>query len=205
MWPGVSAMMNFRFGVAKYRYATSMVMPCSRSASSPSVSRERSISSWPRLREARATAASWSSKTARVSCSSRPIRVLLPSSTLPAVMKRRTPRSSTSCDRRSISPSSATLEIPFLLAPLHRDLGGPVVHARRAALGDRGDGGLGGDLGGGAGRGFDRAGAAHVADGAEAHRELLDLLAFARRRDLGHRDEQPASAHDVSPVRVVDR
>src|SRR6266550_147155 len=32
MCPGVSAMMKRRFGVAKKRYATSMVMPCSRSA-----------------------------------------------------------------------------------------------------------------------------------------------------------------------------
>jgi hypothetical protein len=39
--PGVSATMNERRGVAKYRYATSIVMPCSRSARRPSVSRAR--------------------------------------------------------------------------------------------------------------------------------------------------------------------
>ena len=43
MWPGVSAMMNLRRGVAKYRYATSIVMPCSRSARRPSVSSARLV------------------------------------------------------------------------------------------------------------------------------------------------------------------
>jgi hypothetical protein len=62
MWPGVSAMMNFRRGVAKYRYATSMVMPCSRSARSPSVSRARLVKSSPRSRLVRSTASSWSAK-----------------------------------------------------------------------------------------------------------------------------------------------
>ena len=42
-WPGVSAMMNLRLGVAKYRYATSIVMPCSRSARRPSVSSARFV------------------------------------------------------------------------------------------------------------------------------------------------------------------
>jgi len=41
-WPGVSARMNVRRGVAKYRYATSIVMPCSRSARNPSTSKARS-------------------------------------------------------------------------------------------------------------------------------------------------------------------
>ena len=44
-WPGVSAMMNLRLSVLKYRYATSMVMPCSRSARRPSVRSASSISS----------------------------------------------------------------------------------------------------------------------------------------------------------------
>ena len=64
MWPGVSAMMNFRLGVAKYRYATSIVMPCSRSARSPSVSSARLVYSSPREREVASTAASWSVKIA---------------------------------------------------------------------------------------------------------------------------------------------
>ena len=58
MWPGVSAMMNLRRGVAKYRYATSMVMPCSRSARRPSVSSARSGPSWPRATLADSTAPS---------------------------------------------------------------------------------------------------------------------------------------------------
>ena len=56
-WPGVSAMMNLRFSVAKYRYATSMVIPCSRSAFRPSVKSEKSISS-PSILVARFTASS---------------------------------------------------------------------------------------------------------------------------------------------------
>ena len=60
--PGVSAMMNFRRDVEKYRYATSIVMPCSRSAFRPSVSSEKST--WPfaaRFTRLFFTAASWSS------------------------------------------------------------------------------------------------------------------------------------------------
>src|SRR5256885_11694226 len=172
-----------------------MVMPCSRSASSPSVSSDKSRSSCPRLLEARATAASWSSKIARVSCSSRPISVLLPSSTLPAVMKRSTPRSSTAGAVRSISPSKVMSEVSLLLAPFHRGFRGLVVHARGPALGNRGQLRLGDDLGGHCRRGFDRAGAADVADGAKAHRKLLDHFAGARWGDLGHRDEQAVAAH----------
>jgi hypothetical protein len=65
--PGVSAMMYFRDGVVKYRYATSMVMPCSRSALSPSVKSEKSISSpvapasWMAPLALARTDASWSS------------------------------------------------------------------------------------------------------------------------------------------------
>ena len=63
-WPGVSATMKLRRGVAKYRYATSMVMPCWRSASSPSTSSAKSMSSptVPCRRESFSSAASWSSK-----------------------------------------------------------------------------------------------------------------------------------------------
>jgi hypothetical protein len=49
------------------RLATSMVMPCSRSASRPSVRSERSISAAPRRSEARWTAESWSCWMARAS------------------------------------------------------------------------------------------------------------------------------------------
>ena len=67
MCPGVSAMMNLRFGVAKYRYATSIVMPCSRSARRPSVSSARFVKSTPIARLVRSTASSWSSKIVFVS------------------------------------------------------------------------------------------------------------------------------------------
>src|SRR5882672_2468124 len=182
-----------------------MVMPCSRSASSPSVRSDRSMSSWPRLLEARATAASWSSKMARVSCSSRPISVLLPSSTLPAVMKRSTPRSSAAVALRSISPRSVMLEVAFLLAPLHGRFRGLVVHARRASLGDRGQRRLGDDLGGRRRHGFHGAGAADVAYGAEAHRQFFHCLAATRRSDLRHRNEQAVAAHYRTAMRVIDR
>ncbi len=63
-------------------------MRCSRSARRPSVKSARSTYSSPRSRLACSTAASWSSKIALLSSSSRPIRVLFPSSTLPAVVNR---------------------------------------------------------------------------------------------------------------------
>src|SRR5690242_13127839 len=180
-------------------------MPCSRSASRPSVSSDRSTSSCPRRLEARATAASWSSNMARVSCSSLPISVLLPSSTLPAVMKRSTPRSSTACAWRSISPRSAMSEVAFLLASLHGGLGGLVVHARRAALGDRGQGGLGDHLRRRARLRFDRAGAADVANGSEAHRQFFHRFAGTRRGDLRYGYEQAVAAYHRTAVRIVDR
>src|SRR2546423_1636188 len=181
-----------------------MVMPCSRSASSPSVRSDRSMSSCPRLLDARATAASWSCKIARVSCSSRPISVLLPSSTLPAVIKRSTPRSPTAGALLSISPSKLMSEVPFLLAPLHGRFGSLVVHTRRAAFGDGCQHSLGDDLGGSRRDGFDRAGAADVPHGAEADRQLFDRFAGARWGDLRHRDEQAVAAHDRAAVGVVD-
>src|SRR5438445_6503757 len=181
-----------------------MVMPCSRSASSPSVSNDKSRASCPRLLEARATAASWSSNIARVSCSSRPISVLLPSSTLPAVMKRNTPRSSTASGFRSISPSKLISEVSLLLAPLHGGFRSLVVHARRPALGDSGQHGLGDDLSRRCGGGLHRAGATDVTHGAEAHRKLLDPFAGARWGDLRHRNEQAVAAHHRAAVGVVD-
>ena len=89
-WPGVSATINFRLSVLKKRYATSMVMPCSRSAWRPSTSKAKSIfSPWvPYCFESFSSACNWSSKIHFDSCSRRPMRVDLPSSTLPQVMKR---------------------------------------------------------------------------------------------------------------------
>src|SRR5712692_4507724 len=182
-----------------------MVMPCSRSASSPSVNNDKSRTSCPRLLEARATAASWSSNIARVSCSSRPISVLLPSSTLPAVMKRNTPRSSTASGFRSISPSKLISEVSLLLAPLHGGFRSLIVHARRPALGDSGQHGLGDDLSRRCGGGLHRAGATDVTDGAEAHRQLFQFLALARGSDVGNGHQQAVPAHDGPAVRIVDR
>ncbi len=92
-WPGVSATMNLRRSVEKKRYATSIVMPCSRSAASPSTSSAKSISPpcVPHFLLSASIAASWSSNSIFDSYSSRPISVLLPSSTEPQVMKRSSP------------------------------------------------------------------------------------------------------------------
>src|SRR5687767_5560512 len=108
-----------------------MVMPCSRSARRPSVSRARLVYSWPRWTLARSTDANWSSKMAFESYSSRPMRVLLPSSTEPAVASR---------------SSSIPLEISFLLAVFHGCLREAVVGPGGAPLGDAGGGHLGDDL-----------------------------------------------------------
>ena len=64
-WPGVSATMNLRCSVEKNRYATSIVMPCSRSAASPSTRRAKSSSPpWvPTVLESDSRAAMWSSNT----------------------------------------------------------------------------------------------------------------------------------------------
>src|SRR6476659_1817309 len=117
-----------------------MVMPCSRSACRPSTSSARSGTSpvVPQRRLSLATAESWSSNTWRVSCSRRPISVLLPSSTEPQVMKRS--RSISRCWARNWSSVrcasgfdtdfgaaatglvsiAAILEVTFALAVLHR-------------------------------------------------------------------------------------
>src|SRR5580658_9725634 len=125
-------------------------MPCSRSARSPSVTKDRSMSSMPRLRDAWATASSWSSKSWRVSKRRRPIRVDLPSSTDPMAANR----------RRSVAAGaplaagagggrvaeSMRLEVSLALSVLHRRLREPVVGTRGAPLGQTGGGDLGDDL-----------------------------------------------------------
>ena len=68
--------------------ATSIVMPCSRSARRPSVRRARFVCSAPIASLDRSTASSWSSKIDFESRRRRPMRVDLPSSTEPAVAKR---------------------------------------------------------------------------------------------------------------------
>src|ERR1700730_11724967 len=73
-------------------------------------------------------------------------------------------------------------EVSLALAQLHGRIGGLVVHARGAALGDGGHRGLGDDALDRVGFGCDGAGAGDVADGAEAHAPRDDRFAGARRR-----------------------
>src|SRR6478672_8212630 len=91
-----------------------MVMPCSRSADSPSTSNAKSIFSpcVPCRLLSASSAASWSSNNCRVSNSSRPIRVDLPSSTLPHVMKRSSSLRSCSASQDEMSAVPFTLRHP---------------------------------------------------------------------------------------------
>ena len=65
-----------------------MVMPCSRSACRPSVSKDKSTALKPRFSEVRDICVKVSAKMVLLSNSKRPISVLLPSSTEPQVIKR---------------------------------------------------------------------------------------------------------------------
>src|SRR5215207_617728 len=112
---------------------------------------------------------SWSSKIDLESCSSRPMSVDLPSSTLPTVAKR---SGATRPLWVSISTASAsvTSEVALTLAVLHARLRDPVVGTRRATLGDPGDRRLGDDVLDGEGRRRHGGGAGGVTDRAEADR-----------------------------------
>src|SRR3954451_21069861 len=139
-------------------------MPCSRSARSPSVRRDRSR--WPlplRACDAAAMCSSWSARIDFASYSSRPISVDLPSSTEPAVARRRV---------------STSLEVAGNLAVLHRGLARAVVRARLAPLRDPRGGDLGDDLVEGRRPRGDRPRAAHVADRAVADPLREDVLAL---------------------------
>src|SRR5688572_21101956 len=148
-----------------------MVMPCSRSAFSPSVNSEKSIGPAPRLADARRTECTWSSNTDCESCSIRPISVLLPSSTLPAVQI----RSSPDIRRPSAAPLAlrpAALEVALPLLQFHRpvlvvidDAKLPLGLARRDQLFD--------DLGNGVGLGADGARARRAPE--RTHPALHDL------------------------------
>src|SRR4051812_27340348 len=116
---------------------------------------------------------SWSAMICFVSYSRRPISVDLPSSTEPQV----TSRSS------SVAASCSTLEVADTLPVLHRGLRRAIVRARLAALADPGGGDLRPDLLERRRARLDRAGAAHVADRAEAHRGRERLLV---RQPLDH-------------------
>src|SRR6267143_1683305 len=175
-----------------------MVMPCSRSASRPSVRSDRSSSAAPRRSDARSTAASWSSWIARASYSSRPMSVLLPSSTLPAVANL------SGCINRD-RPYFSHLEVPLLLPSLHGGFRRLVVHPRRAALGQPRNPGFFDDFFCIESIGFDRASAADISDRAEAHRDLFHRFPRPWRRNRRHRNEQAAATHDRTAMHVVDR
>src|SRR5215831_13722949 len=192
-WPGASASWNRRSGVANERYATSIVIPCSRSARRPSVRSARSTYSLPRRRETSSMCSSWSTKICFVSKSSRPISVDLPSSTEPQVTRRRS------------SVESWASEVANALSVLHGGLAEAVVGARLAALGDSRGGDLLHDrLDGGRLR-LDAARARHVADRAEANGGNERILALhpldVRRGGVQH----PVAAEDLPLVREVDR
>src|SRR3954453_1618142 len=143
-------------------------MPCSRSARRPSVSRKRSSEPSRPCRSS-----SWSDRIALASCSRRPMSVDLPSSTEPAVASRRSP------ERGGGAPWP--LELPLLevarnLAILHGGLGDLVVGAGLAALGDPRRGDLVDNVAQRRRDRGDRAGAAHVADGAVADARVERLL-----------------------------
>src|SRR6202035_5421625 len=114
-----------------------MVMPCSRSARRPSVTRARLVSDKPSRCEDRSTASRLSSNRDLVSYRRRPIIVDLPSSTEPAVENLTSSLIALLAARsgRGLRPS----EIALLLAILHRRLGEIVVGPPRSPL--RGPGG----------------------------------------------------------------
>ncbi len=66
-WPGASASWKRRRSVTNERYATSIVIPCSRSARSPSVSSARLTYASPRRRDVSSMCSSWSTKICFVS------------------------------------------------------------------------------------------------------------------------------------------
>src|SRR5215207_8295494 len=121
-------------------------------------------------------------KIAFESYSSRPIIVLLPSSTDPAVAKR----------SRSIS------EVAFLLPVLHRGFAEPVVAASSSALGQPGRRDLLGDLLDGVRVGPDRRRQRRVADRPIANGRGEDLFTRSRPAVLVGREEHPVPLEDVS-------
>src|SRR3954469_4538610 len=170
-------------------------MPCSRSARRPSVRRERSSAPSRPWRSS-----SWSARIALASCSSRPISVDLPSSTEPAVARRRrSDRATPPC------PLPLPLEVPGNLAVLHRGFADAVVRARLAALRDLRRRDLR-DHVVQRGRGRrDRAGAAHVADRPIADAGAEGLLPVDQL-DVGRqRIEHAVAAEHLALVGEVDR
>src|SRR5580658_4794140 len=184
------------------------MMPCSRSARRPSVTKDRSTSPSPRRSDAVSIAVSWSSKSWRVSKRSRPMRVLFPSSTDPMVAKRRRSMVSTpsSGPPAGGEPGNVVmgLEIPLTLAVLHGGLREAVVGPRGTALGDPRRRDLTDDLLHRVGVGADGARAGGVADRTEAHRLLSDFLAGVGAHPLADGQEHAVALDDLPLVCVVD-
>src|SRR3954447_1017818 len=136
---------------------------------------------------------SWSTRICFVSSRSRPISVDFPSSTEPAVTRRRS------------SVSRNSLEVANALPVLHRGFRDAVVGARLAALGDARRRDLGDDLVDRPRLADDAAGARHVAYGAEAHGRAERLLLGEALDEVGDRVEHPVAPEDLALVREVDR
>src|SRR5580692_11594561 len=184
-------------------------MPCSRSARNPSVTMERSTSPSPRRSDAVSMAVSWSSRSWRVSKRSRPMSVLLPSSTDPMVAKRRRSMVSapTSAPPAGGEPGRVVmgLEVALALAVLHRRLREAVVGPGGPPLRDARTGDLADDLLHGVGARAHRARAGGVAHGAEAHGLLADLLGTTRGDPLAQGQQHAVALDHLALVRVVDR
>src|ERR1043166_8688114 len=208
-WPGVSATMKERRGVAKKRYATSIVMRCCRSSSSPSSNREKSMSSpvVPKRFDSRSNASIWSASTSSALNSRRPISVDLPSSTEPQVRNRRRPRSAAT--GRAIASSGIRIgpasEIALALFALQRGIGVAVDQAalpfRAARLAQFGD-----DLSDRGRLGFDRAGQWIAAERAKPDAPHVGRLARLQGQAvvIDH-DPRAAALHDGTFLGKIER
>ena len=135
------------------------------------------------------TASSWSSKIDLLSYSSRPISVLLPSSTEPAVASLSS----------SIRSTPRAYGLPSRLRwPGRRLCVAPRSVIRLAATSSM-------ILSHGVGIRLNGSGAGHVANGAVAHLRLEDLFAVERRRHVRYRHEHAVAQEDLALVGVVDR
>src|SRR3954453_16332876 len=135
---------------------------------------------------------SWSTRICFVSKSSRPISVDLPSSTEPAVTRRRS------------SVSRSSLEVANAFPVFHRGLADAVVGAGLAALGDVRCRDLVHDLVDRRRVAYNTAGARHVADRAEADVRAERLLVREALDELRDGVEHPVAAEHVALVREVD-
>src|SRR4051794_21508490 len=136
------------------------------------------------------------------------MRVDLPSSTEPAVAMR-TSSAGATAGAGAGDPfaqwSAATLEVPLLLAILHRRLADPVVGPGLAALGDARGRDLRDHRLERGGPRLDGAGTGHVAHRPVADRGLEGLLA-RQPLDIGVLGvEHPVAAEDAAGVGEVDR